>query len=108
MSRQSCVHSRTDNPEVVLLLQHIILERLFCSLLLTGVWINDVLLRWMRILSFGQWIRWWIGTALFLGKAEIDEVDEMSFSGVVTNDYVGWFQISVDVALGVDGLESVH
>ena len=41
MGGKSSIHGRANDPEVVLLLEHKLLERLHRCLLLAGLWINQ-------------------------------------------------------------------
>ena len=101
---QSSVHGSAHHSEVVLLFGHVLLQGLQGALLFSCFRVNQILpliFGWLVCLRR-------VGTVLFLGQPKIDQVYEMCLSRIVSNDHVGWFQVSVDVALGVDAVEPVH
>jgi hypothetical protein len=80
MGCQSCIHGRTNNSEIVLFFQHVVLECLLGCLLLSRFWIDDVLFRLIVFLTLCQRVRGWICTILLLCQTKVNKVDEMGLS----------------------------
>ena len=83
MGGQGSVHGRADDPKVVLLLDHELLQGLHRRLLLARFWVDDVLriiIGTTGISTLGfRGVNGWVRAALFFGEAEVDQVYEMGF-----------------------------
>ena len=113
VSGERCVHGRADDAEVVLLLDHVFSQRLHSGFLLAGLRVDDVDL----LLLFATWpsaldsvlgIDRRVGTVLLLGEAEVDQVDEVRLVGLIADDHVGWLEVTMNIALRVYAVESIH
>ena len=112
MGGKGCIHCRTYNSKVVLFFKHKFFQSLHCRLFLTGFRVYQSL----RIIicssclpiSIFRSIDWWICTTLFLSQAEIDEINEMRLIRIVSNYNICWLQVTMNVALRVNTLQSIH
>jgi hypothetical protein len=111
MSCQCSIHRCSYNSEIILFISHVLLQCLRSRFLFSCLWIYQVLL-WLfhhHALSScfgiddGR-----IGAAFLFGETEVDEVNEMRLGGVVTNYNVGWFEVSMNIALRMYTVKSIH
>ena len=109
MGSQSCIHCCTNNTEIILLIYHKLSEGLHGSLLLACLRINDVsrLVLWLTIFCF-RWVNWRVCRILFLSETEINQVDKMSLVCLIANSDIGWFQISMNIALLMNRIQPIH
>lgn len=103
MCSKGRVHGCAYNSKVVLLFEHEFFQCLHGCLLLSGFRVNQGLRIIIRAcsgsISVFRGINGRIRTALFLGEAEVDEIDEVRLIRVVANNNVCRLQITMNVAL---------
>ena len=106
MGCESGVHGGSDDAEVVLFFDHVLLKRLRRRLLLASLRVNYVHMLVLTRASSATLEalshirrRDWIRAALLLSQPKVNQVDEVCLGIIITNNNVGRLQISVDVPL---------
>ena len=112
MGGKGCIHCRTYNSKVVLFFEHEFFQSLHCRLFLASFRVYQSL----RIIicsscwpiSIFRSIDWWICTTFLLSQAKVDKINEMRLIRIISNYNICWLQITMNIALRVNALQSIH